>query len=113
MPSLSLLAVFQHAAAQLAAGAFDVRAHFAAHGGGDAARLQTAQKVLYVRARGRMQVALTPLIDALFSEINPIPVKQALSLMGIPAGLPRLPLTPLSATHLPALEQALSAAPEP
>ena len=64
-------------------------------------------------AAGRMQVALTPLIDALFSEINPIPVKQALSLMGIPAGLPRLPLTPLSATHLPALEQALSAAPEP
>ena len=62
-------------------------------------------------AAGRMQVALTPLIDALFSEINPIPVKQALSLMGIPAGLP--PLTPLSATHLPALEQALSAAPEP
>ena len=64
-------------------------------------------------AAGRMQVALTPLIDALFSEINPIPVKQALSLMGIPAGLPRLPLTPLSATHLPALERALSAAPEP
>ena len=64
-------------------------------------------------AAGRMQVALTPLIDALFSEINPIPVKQALTLMGIPAGLPRLPLTPLSATHLPALEQALSAAPEP
>ena len=64
-------------------------------------------------AAGRMQVSLTPLIDALFSEINPIPVKQALSLMGIPAGLPRLPLTPLSATHLPALEQALSAAPEP
>ena len=64
-------------------------------------------------AAGRMQVALTPLIDALFSEINPIPVKQALSLMGIPAGLPRLPLTPLSATDLPALEQALSAAPEP
>lgn len=60
-----------------------------------------------------MQVSLTPLIDALFSEINPIPVKQALSLMGIPAGSPRLPLTPLSATHLPALEQALSAAPEP
>ena len=64
-------------------------------------------------AAGRMQVALTPLIDALFSEINPIPVKQALSLMEIPAGLPRLPLTPLSATHLPALERALSAAPEP
>ena len=51
--------------------------------------------------------------DALFCEVNPIPVKQALSIEGFSIGLPRLPLTPLSATHLPALEQALSAAPEP
>ena len=39
--------------------------------------------------------------------------KQALALEGIPAGLPRLPLTPLSGSHLPVLEQMLSAMPEP
>ena len=38
---------------------------------------------------------------------------QALALEGIPAGLPRLPLTPLSGSHLPVLEQMLSAMPEP
>ena len=62
---------------------------------------------------GRLQVSLMPLIDALFCEVNPIPVKQALALEGIPAGLPRLPLTPLSGSHLPVLEQMLSAMPEP
>ena len=41
------------------------------------------------------------------------PVKQALALEGIPTGLPRLPLTPLSGSHLPILEQMLSAMPEP
>ena len=62
---------------------------------------------------GRMQTALMGLIDALFCEVNPIPVKQALTLEGVSAGLPRLPLTPLSGSHLPVLEQMLSAMPEP
>ena len=62
---------------------------------------------------GRIQTALMGLVDALFCEVNPIPVKQALALEGIPAGLPRLPLTPLSGSHLPVLEQMLSAMPEP
>lgn len=62
---------------------------------------------------GRMQTALMGLVDALFCEVNPIPVKQALTLEGVPAGLPRLPLTPLSGSHLPVLEQMLSAMPEP
>ena len=52
------------------------------------------------------------LIDALFCEVNPIPVKQALALEGIPAGLPRLPLTPLSEAHAPLLERELAAMPE-
>ncbi|MCH9609439.1 MAG: 4-hydroxy-tetrahydrodipicolinate synthase [Chlamydiales bacterium] len=39
---------------------------------------------------------LWPLYRALFCETNPIPIKAALSLCGKPAGLPRLPLTPLS-----------------
>ena len=58
---------------------------------------------------GRMQCALMPLIDALFCEVNPIPVKRALELEGFPVGAPRLPLTPLSDRSLPRLVDALSA----
>ena len=39
---------------------------------------------------------LTPLIDAMFVETNPIPVKFALNEIGFPAGEPRLPLVPAS-----------------
>ncbi len=42
---------------------------------------------------------LLPLIDALFCETNPIPVKAALALRGIILEELRLPLTPLSAPH--------------
>ena len=40
--------------------------------------------------------ALLPLINALFCEVNPIPVKYALSLYGFNSGEPRLPLTKLT-----------------
>lgn len=43
-----------------------------------------------------IQLKLLPLIDALFCEVNPIPVRAALELMGIRVGEPRLPLTELS-----------------
>ena len=39
---------------------------------------------------------LTPLVDALFIESNPIPVKYALAVAGFEAGPPRLPLLPPS-----------------
>ncbi len=48
-----------------------------------------------------------PLIKALFIETNPIPVKAALEMMHLCRGEPRLPLTPLSAEHRPALKAAL------
>ncbi len=38
---------------------------------------------------------LTPLFEVLFIDTNPIPVKKALELMGLPAGKPRLPLVEL------------------
>lgn len=44
----------------------------------------------------RMQNKSMLLIEALFSEVNPIPVKMALKLMGMDAGKPRMPLTELS-----------------
>lgn len=43
-----------------------------------------------------LQFALNPLVSALFSEVNPIPVKKALNLIGINAGLPRMPLCEMS-----------------
>jgi 4-hydroxy-tetrahydrodipicolinate synthase len=40
----------------------------------------------------RLQLEALPLIDALFSEVNPIPVKKALNLMGMEVGSLRAPL---------------------
>ena len=43
------------------------------------------------------QLHYLPLIDALFSEVNPIPVKAAMAAMGLCENTLRLPLTPMSA----------------
>ena len=46
--------------------------------------------------KGRdMQLEYLPLVDALFSEVNPIPVKAALAAMGYCDNYLRLPLTPM------------------
>jgi len=42
-----------------------------------------------------MQIELSSLIDALFIEVNPIPVKEAMNLMGLGMGPLRLPMTPM------------------
>ena len=47
----------------------------------------------------RLQLENLPLIDALFCDVNPIPVKEALCMMGFDVGEGRLPLIPLSAEH--------------
>lgn len=44
----------------------------------------------------KMQLDALPLIKTLFSEVNPIPVKSALNILGYDFGTPRLPLTQLS-----------------
>lgn len=44
----------------------------------------------------KMQLEVIDLIDALFAEVNPIPVKYALNLMGYDFGIPRMPLIELS-----------------
>lgn len=44
----------------------------------------------------KMQLDAIPLIKALFSEVNPIPVKAALNLLGYDYGIPRLPLTKMT-----------------
>ena len=43
-----------------------------------------------------LQLKSIPLIKALFSEVNPIPVKEALNIIGYKYGIPRLPLVPMS-----------------
>jgi len=54
--------------------------------------------------------ALFPLVKALFSETNPIPIKYAAHLLGLCAPEPRLPLTVLSADKRAALKGQLKAA---
>lgn len=54
-----------------------------------------------------LQGRLLPLIDACFSEVNPIPVKAAMKLIGFDCGDCRLPLTPMSTEKRKALEKLL------
>lgn len=54
-----------------------------------------------------MQLAALPLIDALFCEVNPIPVKAALNLMGREVGPLRLPLTEMEPGHQKLLAKAM------
>ena len=49
-----------------------------------------------VKEASKMQLEVLDLVDALFAEVNPIPVKYALNLMGYDFGKPRLPLIELS-----------------
>ena len=44
----------------------------------------------------KAQIRAIPLIKALFSEVNPIPVKAALNLLGYDCGMPRMPLLEMS-----------------
>lgn len=60
----------------------------------------------YEQAR-EAQFALLPLIRALFSQVSPIPVKAALSRLGLAADVLRLPLTPLEEPHRARLEAVL------
>lgn len=52
-----------------------------------------------VAGSAKMQCELLPLINALFSEVNPIPVKAAMAAMGFCENYVRLPLTPMEKEH--------------
>lgn len=49
-----------------------------------------------IKESTKLQLDTLPLINALFCEVNPIPIKAALNLMGYNFGIPRLPLIELS-----------------
>ena len=56
-----------------------------------------------------LQLEMLPLCDALFCEVNPIPVKYAMNVLGWNAGACRLPLVEPSDAHKEKIEQALAA----
>ena len=58
-------------------------------------------------AASKLQVEYMDLIDALFIEVNPIPIKAAMNLMGMNAGELRLPLCNPSDAHLEVLKSAM------
>ena len=55
----------------------------------------------------KMQLDALPMCDALFCEVNPIPVKAALNLMGKEVGPLRAPLTEIEPAHRDVLEKAM------
>ena len=54
-----------------------------------------------------LQLRALPLIEQLFCEVNPIPVKRAMALMGKDCGPLRMPLTQISAEHEKSLIKAM------
>lgn len=55
----------------------------------------------------KLQLDAIQLVDALFCEVNPIPVKKAMNLMGMEAGTLRRPLTEMEDANAARLEQAM------
>lgn len=60
-----------------------------------------------VRRAQELQIKYIPLIHALFSEVNPIPVKAAMKMLGYQTGPLRMPLTEMEEEHQKVLRQAL------
>ena len=60
-----------------------------------------------VKGSLQMQLDAIPLISALFSEVNPIPVKAAMNMLGKECGPLRAPLTELEPQHKEQLKKAM------
>lgn len=71
------------------------------------------REMVHLMLDGRLEEAreihfrTLPVVRALFIETNPVPVKEALNLMGLPAGPLRLPLTPMKPANREVLREAL------
>jgi len=61
-------------------------------------------------AASKLQIQYMDLIDALFTEVNPIPIKAAMNLLGQEAGPLRLPLCDISEKNLEVLRLAMKRA---
>jgi 4-hydroxy-tetrahydrodipicolinate synthase len=71
------------------------------------------KEVAVLTAEGRLEEAnaiqdeLLPLIDACFTEVNPIPVKAGCNMIGFDAGIPRAPLTELEDAHKAIMQECI------
>ncbi len=62
-----------------------------------------------VKQSAKMQLDALPLCDALFCEVNPIPVKAAMNMMGKNVGSLRAPLTEMEDAHKEILKREMAA----
>ncbi len=62
-----------------------------------------------VKGAAELQCKMLPLINALFSEVNPIPVKAAMNYLGWCENYLRLPLTPMEQAHWEKLKALMDA----
>ena len=60
-----------------------------------------------LKEANEVQDSLLPLIDACFTEVNPIPVKAGCDMLGLHAGVPRAPLTELEVAHKKILKDCI------
>ena len=63
----------------------------------------------HITEAAALQTKIMPLFESLFCEVNPIPVKKALQLMGYCDGTLRLPLTEMEEKHVGQLRTAMEA----
>ncbi len=61
-----------------------------------------------IKASKELQLKMKPLIDALFIEVNPIPVREAMNILGMEVGPCRLPLVPMGETNKNKLIEEMS-----
>ncbi len=62
-----------------------------------------------LKKANEIQDKLLPLIDACFTEVNPIPAKAGMNMLGFDVGAPRAPLTELEDAHKQVMKTALLA----
>ena len=60
-----------------------------------------------IKGAAKIQIDAIPLINALFCEVNPIPAKAALNLMGMNVGPLRMPLTEMEDSNKEILAKAM------
>ncbi len=63
-----------------------------------------------VKGSAELQLRALPLVDQLFCEVNPIPVKKAMQLIGMDCGGLRMPLTELTKVHEESLAREIGRA---